>query len=578
LTPSTETTPPIEYSAKMLKSLYAISRIGGVSQNIDEIISLIIDTLSAHFNSTSATITLINPDTKRLETEISRGLPDSADSPTLEFDRGVIGWVALHNRPILIPNMDHDSRYMPGRENIACTMIVPMEDDGHVIGVLNLNKDQPDAFDSENLKELEELTKEATRALQQRWLFDHLRQKAEQLEVFTKVGQSLVSKLEIQELIESVSKECQAITQCRLCTIQFYDPHSQTVQLRAHFPSTDRLQESENSIEESLAGSAIQTRKQIEFIDIQNAGFIDLRDIPQDDQIRSVLSTPMIAEGEVLGTINIFTDHIHRFANDEKRLLNALATMAAIAVQNARLYTRVFKSEENLRHNERLTTLGLLSAEIAHEIRNPLTVLKLLFGSLDLTFPADDPRNTDASVIKEKLDQLEAIVGRVLSFSKAPQNLYAHWNIDELIHETCLLIRLKFHQLKIQLHHTEAASPYVVACNKGQIQQVLLNLLFNSTDAMPDGGDIHIRCSHKEEEGRKMLVVEIEDSGTGIPAEIRPNIFNSFLSGSSDGAGLGLGIVKRILKDHHGEIEVAQTNANGTVMRMTLPLMNDEIA
>ncbi len=561
----------------MLKSLYTISRIGSISQSIDEIISLIIDTLSDHFDSTSATITLINPDTKRLETEISRGLPDSADSPTLEFNRGAIGWVALHNRSLLIPNMAHDARYMPGKENIACTMIVPMEDDGHVIGVLNLNKDQPDTFDQQNLQDLEQLTQEATRVLQQRWLFNHLQQKAEQLEVFTKVGQSLVSKLEIQELIESVSRECQTITQCRLCTIQFYDSHTNAVQLKAHYPATEELQESEHRIEESLAGSAIQTRKQIEFIDLQNPGFIDLRDIPKNDQIRSVLSTPMIVEGEVLGVINIFTDHIHRFANDEKRLLNALATMSAIAVQNARLYTRVFKSEENLRQNERLTTLGLLSAEIAHEIRNPLTVLKLLFGSLDLNFPSDDPRNTDASVIKEKLDQLEAIVGRVLSFSKAPQNLYAHWNVDELIHETCLLIRLKLHQQKIRLHHTDAISPYIIACNKGQIQQVLLNLLINSTDAMPNGGDIHIRCNHEDEEGRKMLAIEIEDSGTGIPTEIRPNIFNSFLSGRSDGTGLGLGIVKRILKDHHGEIEVAQTSPQGTVMRLRLPLVKDEV-
>ncbi|MBL4575008.1 MAG: GAF domain-containing protein, partial [Opitutaceae bacterium] len=519
---SDKTTHP-EYSPEMLKSLYAISRSGRESQNTDEIISIIINTVSAHFDSTSATITLINPDTKRLEIEISKGLPESEDSSTLEFTKGVIGWVALHNRSLLIPDMDHDSRYMPGKENIACTMIVPMDDNGHVIGVLNLNKDQADTFTQENLKELEQLTQEATNILQQRWLFDHLRQKSEQLEVFTKVGQSLVSKLEIQELIESVSKECQAITQCRLCTIQFYDSQNKTVQLKAHYPSSKGLKRTETPLIESLAGSSIRTRKQIEIVDLQNPGFIDLEDIPPDSQIRSVLSTPMIVEGEVLGAINIFTGHIHRFANDERRLLNALATMSAIAVQNTRLYTRVFKSEENLRRNEKLTTLGLLSAEIAHEIRNPLTVLNLLFGSLDLTFPQDDPRNTDTAVIKEKLDQLEAIVGRVLSFSKAPQSLYAHWDIDELINETILLIRLKLHQSKIKLHHKKTSHPSIVACNKGQIQQVPLNLLINSMDAMPDGGEIQIRSSLKQESGRNLLMIDIEDSGTGIPEEIQPN-------------------------------------------------------
>src|SRR5580698_486984 len=123
----------------------------------------------------------------------------------------------------------------------------------------------------------------------------------------------------------------------------------------------------------------------------------------------------MLLEGEVIGVLSIFTDRKRVFDNDEKRLCSALASLGAVALQNSRLYARVFASEESLRKNERLTTLGLLAAEIAHEIRNPLTVLKLLQGGLGVDFAEGDPRRTDMRVIGEKLDELESIVPRVLS-------------------------------------------------------------------------------------------------------------------------------------------------------------------
>jgi signal transduction histidine kinase len=108
--------------------------------------------------------------------------------------------------------------------------------------------------------------------------------------------------------------------------------------------------------------------------------------------------------------------------------------------------------------------------------------------------------------------------------------------------------------------------------HKGQIQQVLLNLLINATQAMPKGGSITVRAFVEEQSGARNAVVDVIDTGTGVPPEIADHIFDSFLSGRSDGTGLGLAIAKRILLSHHGDIALHSTGPEGTTMRLRLPL------
>jgi signal transduction histidine kinase len=239
-----------------------------------------------------------------------------------------------------------------------------------------------------------------------------------------------------------------------------------------------------------------------------------------------------------------------------------------VALQNTRLYARVFRSEETLRKNEQLTTLGLVAAEIAHEIRNPLTVLKLLHGGLGLDFPAADPRRTDMRVIGEKLDQLEAIVTRVLQFGKTPAHLHSRWSLAEIVNDTLLLLRLKLAQAKVHLDYDPPARALFVDGHKGQLQQVLLNVLLNSMQAMPGGGIITLVLGT---EGAT-ATLDLTDTGTGIPPAIRDRVFDSFLSGREDGTGLGLAIAKRVMLSHHGEIRLLASGPQGTAMRLSLPL------
>jgi signal transduction histidine kinase len=579
-TPAPASPSPAAEDPRALPLLYRIASLGAETGDPHATLQALLGELAAFFHATCGSIALLSPDTGRLEMEVQQGLPPDSNDVALRLGQGITGWVAFYGRPQLVADVAADPRYISLRPDVRCEMAAPMEANGQIIGVINLDSDQFGRFTEVDLALFARLATEVTIVMQRLWQLRHLQGKAVQLERLITIGQSLVSKLEEQELFDTVTREARQIMTVRLCALYLHDPAQATARLVSisSLPSPTGmvgfapLPGGALPLDHCLLASVLHTRRQIEFHNVQSPDYADVIDLPHDRTLHSLLAAPLLYEGESIGVLGVFTDLPHRFNNDEKRLLGALASLGAVAIQNSRLYTRVFQSEESLRKSERLTTLGLLAAEIAHEIRNPLTVIKLLYGTLDLNFPEADPRRTDQRVIAEKLDQLEAIVTRVLNFAKAPSSLHSRWSVAEIVEDTSVLMRLKLAQAKIHLHFHPPAPPLIVDGHKGQLQQVLLNLLLNSMQVMPDGGEITIRCATEDRGGTPMVIIDITDTGHGIPEAIRDRIFDSFLSGRPDGTGLGLAIVERILRSHHGAIAVLATGPQGTTMRLSLPL------
>ncbi len=565
----------METDPRTFAALYRISTLFGRGDTPRETLSAVLHVNLELFHGVSGSIALLNPDTGRLEIEVHQGLNCDPDEVALKLGQGITGWVAFHGRPQMVKDVSTDPRYLRVRDDVRSEMAAPMiGENGQVIGVINIDSDQVAGFSDADLALFLRLTEEATSVMQRLWQLKHLRAKALQLESLIAAGQTLVTKVEPQELFDTITRDARQITAARACALYLYEPLSSGVRFMSLTSDVITPLPSDTlPINSCLVASAIHTRRPVEFANVQSPEFLDVIDLPRDDGLRSMLAVPLIFESEVLGVLSIFTERVHRFNNDEKRLVGALASLGAVALQNSRLYARVFQSEASLRKNEQLTTLGLLAAEIAHEIRNPLTVIKLLFGYLDLEFPEGDPRRTDVRVIGEKLDQLEAIVSRVLSFAKAPTSVHSRWNVLDIVQDTLVLIRLKLSQGKVQLHFTPPGEKLVVDVHKGQLQQVLINLLFNATQAMPEGGSITVNCQREDRpDGPPVVCIDVTDSGTGIPEDLQGRIFDSFLTGRSDGTGLGLAIAKRILASHHGDIQLLATSPAGTTMRVILPL------
>lgn len=528
--------------------------------------------VGAFASAASGSLALLNPHTGYLEIAAHRGLPGDTGNFALKLGQGVTGWVALHGRPLLVPDVAADPRYIAARAAVRCEMAAPLLFRGQAVGVINLDADRPAAFTAADLERLDRFAAEASRTLHRRWELERLQRESAQLETLVELGHSLVARLEEGDLLATLTRSGRGLFDARLCTLHACDPAQRTFELQAassemNFPDSV-LDREPFAAEHSLLATALRVGRVVEFQDLNGATGHGAVDVPADPTLCSMLAAPLLVDGAPAGVLAVYLARPHRFSDAQKRLLAALASFAAVALHNSRLYARVFQSEESLRKNQTLTTLGLLAAEIAHEIRNPLTVIKLLHGTLGTDFAPDDPRRRDLQVITEKIEQLEAIVARVLSFARTPAALHSRWGLASVLEDTLHLLRAKLAQSGVQLRYTTSAVPVVVEANKGQLQQVFLNLALNSIQAMPHGGALTVRLTA----AGGQVHVDFADTGAGIPEAIRSRIFESFLSGRAGGTGLGLAIAQRIVKDHHGELVLVSSGDSGTTMRVTLPV------
>jgi signal transduction histidine kinase len=218
-----------------------------------------------------------------------------------------------------------------------------------------------------------------------------------------------------------------------------------------------------------------------------------------------------------------------------------------------------------------------MATEVAHEIRNPLTVMKMLYHSLDLKFPPDDPRARDAEVMGEKMDHLNKIVDQILDFARSTEPKLTYVNLNELIDDLGLLIRHKLANQNIQWTFRLDPNLPTIMADATQLEQAFLNLTLNAVEAMPKGGKLSIITRSvavpRNTPVPTHVVIEFKDTGEGMTAEQRQRAFASLLKTSKrKGTGLGLAIVKRVVETHQGQVKIKSRSGQGTLIRIALPI------
>ncbi len=230
--------------------------------------------------------------------------------------------------------------------------------------------------------------------------------------------------------------------------------------------------------------------------------------------------------------------------------------------------TAVKLLEKELQRSERLAALGKMAAGVAHELRNPLSSIKGLAVLLKSQLAASGGGVENADILVKEVERLNRSIGELLDYAKPGQLEREPTAIDEIIKKTVSLVQVDAESYKISIVQGLAADLPLVHVDRDKLNQVLLNLLLNAIQAMPNGGVLTVRAEYDG----GMVVISIRDSGVGIPPENLQRVFDPYFTTKSNGTGLGLALSAKIVEEHGGAIKIFSTPHEYTEIRVMLPL------
>ncbi len=232
---------------------------------------------------------------------------------------------------------------------------------------------------------------------------------------------------------------------------------------------------------------------------------------------------------------------------------------------------RMEEANRCLVQHEKLASIGRMAATIAHEIRNPLTSVKLNIQKVAEEESFAETVKAHLGLSLEGIDQIERFIKELLNFTRVPELILERWPVDQIVEESLKMIRDTLAQKKISVEKACAEGLPPVLADADKLRQVFLNVLRNAHEALDAGGKITVGCDTVAEGGRTMVRVRISDNGPGIADKDRPNIFEPFYTTKPSGFGLGLANARKIVEQHNGTIGVGRKRGRGSAFVILIP-------
>ncbi len=397
-------------------------------------------------------------------------------------------------------------------------------------------------------------------------LLNQLQSQVRQLTVLHRVGKAVTAQLDANNLIERIVEAAVYLINADEGFIQLIE-NNELVVSATHNVSPIHLRELNKHSDYELATKSLQTNKPVRI----NAKRDGIR-VQANYLAQAVLMVPLLVGTEALGVLTVAaTIHQRTFDESDERIMLMLADYAAIALHNARTYNALRETQGRLIEAEKMAGMGRMAASLAHEINNPLAIIR---SGLELLGQQHEP----GSPLGEMVLGLDEEVARIARLLHTLVNFYqpAHDGVppdlNHLIISMMHITKPQLDRANIKLYQELATDLPAPSISTDACKQVLLNLVRNAIDAMPEGGNLTIRTAHY----RGQVYLSVADQGIGIPAEHRERIFEPFFSTKGvTGTGLGLAVVYGIVQQVGGSITVDSVVDKGSTFTIRLPVASD---
>jgi len=613
-----------------LESLTRLTRQVTATLDRGRIIGAILDAVHRLSPGALVRLWLRKPEGEPLTLAGARGFRDLAGGSALRFQpgEGLIGRVAESGRPEVVADLRGDPRLVNRAwaegEGLVSFAGFPLIAGDRVVGVLSLFTRTPRTFTAEEVTLLQAFAAQAATALENARLFAESEQLAaenfqryREIAVLHEISAAMRRSVQLDRLLHTIltgvtfggglgfNRACLLLVNDRGDTLEgrmgvgpadseeagriWHSLSAPGMTLASLLAEGERSRALESSPFTALVRSlrvplrpgcgvlaeAVLTRR-----------VVAVGDAAADPRIQPAYEgslgagafavAPLIATDRVVGALVVD----NRFSGGpigprDLDFLGVVAGQAGLAVERALLVERleavsreVQQTHHQLVRQERLAVLGEMAADMVHEIRNPLTAIGGFARRLQRRVGPDHPERAIVELIAREVDRLERITRDVLGLARGLVPNPAAVDLGAVLEDCLLLFPDKLAQQRVAVVREFAPEPVRAWADRAQLKQVVLNLLYNALEAMPDGGTLTLRTGG--EPGWSSLTVA--DNGPGIPPAIRESIFDPFFTTKPEGTGLGLTLAHRLVQAHGGRLEVESRPGQGSAFRVWLPV------
>jgi signal transduction histidine kinase len=492
---------------------------------------------------------------------------------------GVVGTVAQKRLPLYYTFRDVPPRlgclFYSRLDDIVSRYKVfaflPLSDDSFLYGVLLTCSSSKEVVSETERGALSVLSRELGGILRTYDLLLSSKKQITELTTLSELGRILTSTMEPRAILQNIALITAKALNAAFSTIKldtaFLKFNGQRFTFGVIDPSTE-------SIVLDLENRALSLRQPVSRDDLS----LPAKDLPP---MAMLLSSPIVAKNRVLGTITLCRRHEQKDAVDEQEdryLLTTIANYVSSGLESAFLNIRLRDAlrelgdaQQRLIEHEKLRSLGEMTANIAHEIKNPLVVIGGFTKRLAKKSHLDDEESRYVDIITKEVARLESILTEILNYVKEVPLFLEPCDLNALLDEIIYLLSSDKTWENVQIVREYDASLPSTLCDVQQIKQVFLNILANAVEAMGGKGAVIVRTESTTIHDRPFLAVSFRDTGGGVDPSVLDNIFNPFFTTKERGSGLGLAITNKIVTHHGGDIEVKNKPGEGVTFIVYLP-------